>query len=296
MVEECGFARRLYRDQQSALMTSLTAWLGADSRGPTSLYFASDSRISWGKDRRGWETGRKVFACQSSAEIFGFTGYILLPQSVITRVVDLIDRRVLPSLCDCSPSTRAETLAAVMRREVDSHLQPFEDDFSVFYAARQGEGMPPHATFHILEVYCNAARRSVDVFPFEAPAESSMLVAHGTGAGAVRGWVNRWSLSDQGGTSRAVFSAFCDSLRSGEDPRTGGEPQLVGLYRQGHARQFGVVSTNGPSIGGMLHLPVDTRARIEWRDELFQRVEPSGRLKKAAQRHSRPEKLAGGGR
>lgn len=292
MVEECGFARKLYRDQLDAYMTSFVAWLGADSRGPTSLYFASDSRITWGKDKRGWETGRKVFGCQSAAELFGFTGYILLPQSIITRVVDFIDSRVLPPLAGCSASARVETLRAIVQREVDSHLQPFEDDFSVFYAAREGEGMPPHATFHVFEVYCNAARRSVEVFSFGIPAESSMLVAHGTGAGAVRGWVNKWALSDQGGTSRAVFSAFCDSLRSGEDPRTGGEPQLVGLYRQGHARQFGVVSAKGASIGGLLQVPVDPRARIEWRDELFQRVEIRGRLKNAAQRHSRPEKLA----
>ncbi|GEM_PF-3666029 len=33
-------------------MTSFVAWLGADFRSPTSVYFASDSRLSWGTDSR----------------------------------------------------------------------------------------------------------------------------------------------------------------------------------------------------------------------------------------------------
>ena len=57
-------------DHQSSIsMTSFIAWLGVDSRGPTSMYFASDSRISWDKVPGVWDCGQKVFAANAGAEI-----------------------------------------------------------------------------------------------------------------------------------------------------------------------------------------------------------------------------------
>ncbi len=267
-------------------MTSFVAWLGVDSRGPTSIYFASDSRLSWGNDPRTWDSGRKLFACHSSPEMFGFTGYLLLPQSILTRVSDLIDRGLLPQLEDVSPIQRVEELAEITRLEVAAHRFPFADNFSLFYAARSGEGMSPKSVFHLYEVHCDAPTRTVRVFSIDMPHASSILLTHGTGKVAINEWTERWQRSDQGGTSRAVFSAFCDALRSGKDPGSGGEPQLVGLYRQDPAKMFGVVSSRGASVQGMLGLTFRSSVQLEWRDELFQRVHANGSLVKSAQLHA----------
>lgn len=272
-------------------MTSFVSWLGADSRGPTSIYFASDSRISWGSDPLAWDTGRKLFACRESPEIFGFTGYVLLPQSILTRAADFIDRRIWPALASSDPAARAATLAELTRNEVAAHTRPIADDFSLFYAARSGEGMPDRSSFHLFQIHCSAYSRQVTVHNVLMPPVSSVLRTHGTGAESVNHWVARWQSSDQGGTSRAVFSAFCDSLRSKQDARSGGEPQLVGLYRQKNARVFGVVTAKGASFEGILGIQVPKQAGIEWRDEAFQRVNPDGSLLKAAQPHARPEQL-----
>ncbi len=272
-------------------MTSFVSWLGADSRGPTSIYFASDSRISWGNDPRAWDTGRKLFASRESPEIFGFTGYLLLPQSILTRATDFIDRRIWPSLATCGPVSRAAMLAEMTRTELRSHSYTLADDFSMFYAARTGEGMPDRASFHLFQVHCSATSRKVDVHQVPIPKVSSVLRTHGSGAESIDHWAARWHASDQGGTSRAVFSAFCDSLRAKHDPRSGGEPQLAGIYRCENAHVFGVVTERGASFEGLLGVQVPKQAGIQWRDELFQRVNPDGSLLKAAQPHARPEQL-----
>jgi hypothetical protein len=272
-------------------VTSFVSWLGADSRGPTSIYFASDSRISWGRDPLAWDTGRKLFACRESPEIFGFTGYVLLPQSILARASEFIDRRIWPPLPSLSPTERAATLAVLTKKEVEAHMHPIAEDFSLFYAARSGEGMPDRCGFQLFQIHCNARSREITVHPVLMPSVSSVLLTHGTGAESINHWAARWQSSDQGGTSRAVFSAFCDSLSAKEDARSGGEPQLIGLYRHKNAQVFGVVTARGGSFEGILGVEVPRQAGIEWRDEAFQRVNPDGSLLKAAQQHARPGQL-----
>ena len=99
----------------------------------------------------------------------------------------------------------------------------------------------------------------------------------------------RWRTSSQGRTSRAIFSAFCDSLDSGEDPLTGGPPQHIGLYRKDTPQIFGIVYHGSRFLCG-LPLPAEIRTdTIEWRDHLYQRVDGETlSVLPGAQRHSRP--------
>lgn len=272
-------------------MTSFIAWLGSDSRGPTSLYFASDSRISWGNDPKTWDTGRKLFATQTTPEIFGFTGSVLLPQAILTRTCDFIDRGFRSRENSNSPESRAEWLAAMVVSEVKAHPQKRLDDFSIFYGLRSGEGMPDRSHFNLFHIHWSSREEAISTISVEIPLVSSILKLHGSGTSSLKKWAISWKESDQGNTSRTMFSAFCDSMSSGEDKLTGGEPQLVGLYRNGNARVFGVVTKNGPSMEGSLNPPIAIDADIEWRDALFQRVNRAGTPLKSAQRHGRPARV-----
>ena len=150
--------------------------------------------------------------------------------------------------------------------------------------------MSPNSAFHLYEIHCEAQTRTVSLRTIPTPSVSSVLLTHGSGKAEVEDWTCRWRRSDQGGTSRAVFSAFCDALQADVDKRSGGEPQLVGLHLQGDAKLFGVVTKGGPSIQGTLQNGgMYFAAAIDWRDELFQRVRPDGSLVKSAQIHARPE-------
>ncbi|MET3460905.1 hypothetical protein [Variovorax atrisoli] len=272
-------------------MTSFIAWLGVDSRGPTSMYFASDSRISWDKLPGAWDCGQKVFASNSSPEIFGFTGYVLLPQSILNKACSFIDRGLRPNYANENFQTRVSWLQELVKTETDKHPNRRIEDFTIFYGQRLGAGMPPKSEFHLHVISWDSKARELSNWPVLLPRRSAVLKTHGTGKSGVDKWNDVWTLSDQGNTSRTMFSAFCDSLRANEDPMSGGEPQLVGLYRQGAGQTFGVVTSNGASVHGSLLSEVPRGVKIEWRDELFQRVDVRGELLTHAQPHSRPAQV-----
>jgi hypothetical protein len=86
--------------------------------------------------------------------------------------------------------------------------------------------------------------------------------------------------------SRSVYTGFCDSLISGEDSFSGGAPQLVGLYRNGSGMHFGTILRGKSFYRGLeaVHLSLP---EIEWRNELFERCDSSGKRIEGAQAQPR---------
>lgn len=275
-------------------MTSFVAWVGVEQRGPTTLYFASDSRISWLGEPDTWDCGRKLFASRTEPEIFGFVGYVLLPQSVLHRCCDLIDQGLRPKECENSAELKSQWLFSRVESELSLHPNNRSiSQFSIFYGIRMGIGKPGATYFHMFEISWSPTKK-LSMKKIEIPTEiSSIIYIDGSGKSSVEEWSARWGKSDQGNTSRTFFSSFCDSLNSKKDQFSGGEPQLVGIYRTKPAQIFGVVTERGPSFQGMLNPGIRDDANIEWRDSLFQRVNSSGKLIKNAQRHARPKQLQG---
>lgn len=270
-------------------MTTFVAWVGADSRGMTSMYFASDSRLSWDKDKKNaWDCGQKVYASSVAPEIFGFTGYAVIPQSIISKACQLVDKGLRSPNDEKSIEGRADWLRILVLREAEKHPKIKDEDFTIFYGVRIGHGMPGRSSFHLNTYAWDSKLKQLAHACIPMPVCSAVLKISGTGSDALGEMKKIWDASDQGNTSRTMFSAFCDSLRNGKDPYSGGEPQLVGIYREGPAKIFGVVTENGPSFQGQLDTPLSHLAKIEWRDPLFQRVDACGNVLKKAQRHARP--------
>lgn len=105
------------------------------------------------------------------------------------------------------------------------------------------------------------------------PPSSAVLQIAGSGTREVRRSLDLWQMSNAAGTSRAIFSAFCESVAGGRDPYTGGAPQLVGLYRIGAGRLFGFVQGNQRYFSGSSLSSSDPAGNIEWRNYLFERVD-----------------------
>lgn len=124
------------------------------------------------------------------------------------------------------------------------------------------------------------------------PKQSDIIGVWGSGEETVNKWYSYWSGTREKRTSRSVFSAFCDALQSGEDKRSGGAPQLVGIYRKGAAESFGVIYKGKRYLFG---LPIDESAdlgAVEWRNGLFERCDwRTMQPLMDAQRHSRPKGL-----
>ena len=267
-------------------MTSFVAWIGVDSRGPASVYLASDSRISWGQNLV-WDYARKLFASQRNPELLGYVGDVLFPSLVLGQLTSAID---LGSLLDgaASPTEKWTRIQSCIKQSFSAFPSSERRTFTVVYATRELEGM--NSKFYVRTLSWGIEESWAEA-AIPIPSASGLLHVLGSGAGSILRWQQRWDSSSQGRTSRAVFSAFCDALQSGEDPLTGGAPQLVGLYRQGPGRALGVVYESKPFLFGLHADPFRGSADLEWRDGLFERCDPTGQVLAEAQRHHAPHGL-----
>jgi len=256
-------------------MTALVCWCGVDSRGPSSLNITTDSRFSW-SDKHVWNLGRKLSVRASSAEILAFAGDVTFAHNLFLSIFQdhLTDATLSHGLGQLSKGYSPEQLRGT----------------AVVFARRIEKGM--NATFMV------TAHEFKDgiwqVVEHAIPSRHSDVVcAYGSGGSGAMLEAKRWMEQDVSGrTSRSVFSGFCTALRFGADPRTGGPPQLAGIYRKGPATEFGIVWDDTLFIAGQNPPPDMDLHHIEWRNELLERCDPSTmKLIVGAQPHARPYKF-----
>lgn len=236
-------------------MTTLLAWVGADQRGPASIRIAADSRISWstaaGSVLQKWDFGRKVFASQRHPDLIAYCGDVLFPAQTISQIVELIDRDAFfPT--GALPDDKVQRIVRALELAASKYPAPQIRDFSIVFVSRVGEGMKGE-----FKLYCVpfSAGKAKSIVPFAIPHQSKELTILGSGQSKLWPYLEKWQKSDVRGTSRSFFSSFCDYLRSGSDPHSGGPPQLIGLYRSGPGRSFGVVWDGELYLMGM-EMPV----------------------------------------
>ena len=266
-------------------MTTLICWVAVDPNGPSALYFASDSRISWGAGRE-WDVGRKLFAARSHPDIFGYYGEALSPSLLLGQVIEAIDAGYL-SPCAEDFDARCAAITSLIKNSIAERRRVPRYDFGIIHATRISESMT--ADFRIRNMKYQADPNTWTATEIEVPKSKSQLVlALGTGAGSIEVRVRQAASYGQSDTSRSVFWHLCDSIQSGDDPLSGGAPQLVGLYRSFPARTFGIVLDGSRFLNGLRLAGPLTSEVVEWRDKDFQRVdgETMGRLPDA-QRHGR---------
>ena len=109
------------------------------------------------------------------------------------------------------------------------------------------------------------------------PERSEAIHISGSGKKAMQTAVETRRSSPAGRTTRALFRALVDSLERGSDPKSGGAPQLVGLYRIDPAHSFGVLYRDKRFLHGMPVQSLAPDSRLSWRNELFERASGSTR-------------------
>ena len=201
-----------------------------------------------------------------------------------------------------SAEGRCEWLWEQIKKETKAHPMGTLHSFKIFYGIRTGRKHPVKseseenfqdsdiAKFHLFVLsWDHKERRWHEQTKIIKPSLSYVLLTDGTGREAVNKWNSVWHDSEQKNTSRVVFSAFCDALGTKSDLRSGGSPQLVGVYWDRNAITFGVhTPEHGATFQGSPHLGYES-GNVQWRNHLFERVNPNGEVLKRAQRHSRPK-------
>lgn len=268
-------------------MTTLISWLGVDSRGPSSVYLASDSRISWPGGAR-WDMGTKIFSAAQKPELFGYCGDVIFPTQVLPKVCEQIDRLSQFSI-DALFSQKVDWVLAAINECISEYPSYLLEKFEILYISRVREGR--EATFHAALI-TSFPDVSLNAEFLELPIESGLIERIGSGRASVKNWYSKWQNSDAQRTSRAVFGAFCDSLDSKADPRSGGAPQLIGLYRKGPPRLFGIIWKNERYRLGMRHSEGDVMDDVEWRNSNFERCDPKSMMVlEGAQKQPRPNNV-----
>jgi len=264
-------------------MTTLVSWVGVDQRGQASFYIASDSRITWGENES-WNIGKKVFASLGSPDIFAYCGDVLLPSMVLSQVVDLADGQALyPD--NSNPEDRAKHLESFLTSAIGEYPKKRINPFTILYATRFGSGVG--CAFHLYRFDWSFGSELIRN-KVEIPIVSDVALCLGTGKDFVFESHLSWK-NAQGSTSRGVFSAFCDALLSKGYPRSGGAPQLVGIYREGTGRKFGVIFCDTTFFGGVQIKNIEFLQSLEWRNEKFERCDSVSRTcLSGAQKHPRP--------
>ena len=116
-------------------MTSLIAWIGVDSHGPASAYFASDSRLTW-PGSAVWDHGRKLFACRRYPHILGYCGDVLFPIQTLSQITEMIDSDLLLGPSD-QGDTCTQRIAAVISSALETHPPGAKQSFDVLHCMRK---------------------------------------------------------------------------------------------------------------------------------------------------------------
>ncbi|MCP5084844.1 MAG: hypothetical protein GY948_24420 [Alphaproteobacteria bacterium] len=124
----------------------------------------------------------------------------------------------------------------------------------------------------------------------ELETENSYLAQlDGSGKKLIEKQGLEWVGTNVDGTSRAAIWSFCDALKSGEDPHSGGPPQLVGIWRKGPAQNFGFIWDGKRYFGGLEITAGSASNSVNWFNHLFERCDGiSGKRLKGAQPHVKP--------
>jgi hypothetical protein len=266
-------------------MTTLAAWVSVDSEKLSACYLMSDSRITWHNSH--WDAGQKLFVSSRFPDVFGYSGDVQFPTLALRQALDRIDQGLL-----LAPGASSEARHQSVCQELEAayHAYPAHraDNSTILHFSREGSGK--HAQFSLwkIEWSRDSAIRSSSL---ALPTSSVIGETAGSGWKILVERNEAWKKA-QGRTARGIFSSFCDALESGEDPHSAGPPQLVALYPSFPSRLFGIVWRNQRYLAGSLVPDAAQLDAFEWRNCLFERVDPHTLRRLAgAQPQPRPTKL-----
>jgi hypothetical protein len=246
-------------------MTTVVRWGGSDQRRQSSIYLASDSKLTYPTKH---ELGRKTFACKNAPYIFGFCGQAALPFTAIPKLVLELDRMYGGSM-----EITESIILAFVKNEINPAKRRYSNigDCHIMVCGRNGENMS--ASFFSYVITYTLNRDCVGIERPDYLKKNNFYQAWGSGEGTSNSYNTAWEVNtDSGGFSRAIFSGFYDSICSCLDLYTLPPPQLVGIWATGAPIDFCLIWNSRIYQGGT-RVPSTSIPRT-CMDRLFQIIDP----------------------
>lgn len=254
-------------------MTLIAAWIGVDCKKNgnkvSSIYFASDSRFSWGgtKSSPPYDEGMKVFCSRQHPYIFAYCGDVLFPLHTLERIIYKIDFDLFFEQTTDSFSSKLLTIKAEIVSALNNY--PQKPSFTILFASRES-----YYDFHLGKIVSTEGCISHEEIIL--PNKSKIVFVGGSGAKDFRS-VEQQLMSERNpneGTSRFCYHCVAKTIKEYESPMVGGVPQLVGLYRKGNGVFFGIEYNGKRYILGKRTNFMPEHLHIEWRNINFERIDP----------------------
>ena len=220
-------------------MTTLAAAISIDSRGPCALYIASDSRITWGSAQYRWDSGQKTFISSTDPDIFGYCGSAFFPTQILNHVSRQMEAGVLFG-SNANADERHGRWLRTVKASIANSSQAQIKGFSILHGSRDSSGMS--SSFRLWQSKYTAEGQSWTDDEIKIRDNHSHFVSiEGTGEKPLTNRIMESCRSDFAQTSRLAFQTFFKSLQEHDDPKSGGAPQIVGIYRISNAQHFGTI-------------------------------------------------------
>jgi hypothetical protein len=254
-------------------MTLLISWIGVDVKKEGnrigSIYIASDSRYSW-DDYSTFDLGSKVLGSSKFPEIFGFCGDVTFAKNVLMQLLQQIDNGLLLSEKDDHVDKNNKIFSYIKTSFIAFPKGKLKEGFTILHATRVKN-----------EFFCfrtsGKSNASITNFQIELPKVSFNIFSEGSGKREFDNNFHKWEKETHNNfrTSRAVYHCLEETLERMKDKRTGGKPQVIGLYRIRNSVTFGILHNGKRFLNGMEVDQNVNAENIEWRNELFERIDPS---------------------
>lgn len=272
-------------------MTTLIAWISFDQRRFSALNVASDSRITWGSSGKRWDAGRKIFASSVTPDIWAYCGDVVFPAIILSQIMSAADAGCLFDH-DSTALERNGIVFDILQSSFSDKIP--KTGFTILHASRDGEKKQAEPKLWRISFDPSRAEKwqneIVKMDSVNAGSFAWVVEIKGSGDTATKHEIKRWETSDIGGTSRSIYSAFCESIRSSGDPLSGGAPQIASIYPEGPAKIVGTVFNDSLHLFGLPIKPISKAKEINWFDSLFQRIDPTTMKNlEGAARHAKPK-------
>lgn len=249
-------------------MTLLVSWIGVDNRKISSVYISSDSRISWNK-KDNFDQARKVFAFKNSPDIMGYCGDVLFPSLILNQILEMDKENILftPDITNKDRANKIFNEIKIEFKNYPSHLMC--PSIEIIHISRDDI-----SDFRCY-IYKWSNKSKWQKKEIELPSSSDKITSLGSGKREFNIKYKKYQKANSCKTSRSIFQSICKCLIDIKDFACGGAPQLVGMYNKGNGINFGTIYNNKLYFLGKEIKYSSCLSRIEWRNKLFERCNPS---------------------